>query len=151
MSSGIKVNPECFTVFDELKKGRKFKFVIFKISDDFKEVVVDNTSQDNLKDAEGKDIPQKEDSFEEFILRLPKNSGRFAVFDYTKEPAIYNKLLFYVWAPDNAPIKSKMLYASTKSTLRAELSGISADIQATDGDELTQEAILEKLKTYKYY
>ncbi|KAJ2613626.1 hypothetical protein H4S08_002099 [Coemansia sp. RSA 1365] len=149
MSSGIKVNPACFKAFQEMKKGHKYKFIIMKISDDLKEVIMDNTSLDNLKDEEGKDIRQKKDPYEEFMLRLPANSGRFAIydFDYTVDGGVRNKLLFYAWAPDTAPIKSKMLYASTKASLRADLTGIFADIQATDEDSLSREEVLAKVKT----
>ncbi|KAJ2809108.1 hypothetical protein H4R20_000348, partial [Coemansia guatemalensis] len=145
-SSGIEVNKACYDAFASMKKDRKYKFVIFKISDDFKEVVVDSTSLDDLKDKDGKVIPQKEDPFEEFVLRLPENSSRFAVFDYTKEPTVYNKLLFVSWAPDTASIKSKMLHASTKATFREGLNGIAVDIQATDSSEVTHDVVMEKLK-----
>ena len=41
----------------------------------------------------------------------------FAVFDYecqSPNGAQLNKLVFVNWAPDNARVKSKMMYASTK-------------------------------------
>jgi cofilin len=48
-------------------------------------------------------------------------------------------------APDTAKIKSKMLYASTKDSLKKKLVGIGAEIQATDKSELEEAVILERL------
>lgn len=42
--------------------------------------------------------------------------------------------------PDDAPIRQKMVYASSKDALRKQLVGIAAEIQATSYDEITYEA-----------
>ncbi|KAJ2783827.1 cofilin [Coemansia javaensis] len=147
MSSGIKVSDACFDAFTDFKEGHKYKFVIYKINDDASEVVVESTSADDVKDAQGNVVPRKETEYEEFISRLPSNAGRFAVydFDYEVEGGKRNKILFYAWAPDTAGVRSKMLYASTKSSLRTRLVGISADIQATDADGLAHDEVLATL------
>ncbi|KAJ2715632.1 hypothetical protein H4R19_001100 [Coemansia spiralis] len=128
-------------------KSNKYKFVIYRISSDAKEVVVESTSEDDAKDANGEPIERKSDSYEEFISRLPSTEGRFAVydFDYEVEGGKRSKILFYAWAPDTAGVRSKMLYASTKSSLRNALTGTALDIQATDADSLSHEEIVAKL------
>lgn len=40
------VNQECVTAYNDLKLNKKYKYVIFKLSDDNKEIVVDSTSED---------------------------------------------------------------------------------------------------------
>lgn len=40
------VNAECVTAYNDLKLNKKYKYVIFKLSDDNKEIVVDSTSED---------------------------------------------------------------------------------------------------------
>ncbi|KAJ2359254.1 cofilin [Coemansia sp. RSA 2618] len=147
MSSGIEVDNLCFEAYTDVK-ATKAKFVIFKISDDKKLVVVESTSNDKAKDKDGNEVEPKEDPYEEFISRLPKDEGRFAVYDFdyeTEDGGKRNKLMFYAWAPDTAAIKSKMLYASTKLNIRQKLVGIFGDVQATDEEELSHEGVLKNL------
>ncbi|KAI5301917.1 hypothetical protein KEM55_001431, partial [Ascosphaera atra] len=66
----ISINPECITSFNELRLGRgKQKYIIFKIADDNKEIVVEESSADpdydafreklvNAKDSKGKPAPR---------------------------------------------------------------------------------------------
>ncbi|KAF4617659.1 hypothetical protein D9613_006337 [Agrocybe pediades] len=49
-------------------------------------------------------------------------------------------------SPDNAPTKQKMVFASSKETLKRELSGIAAEIQGTDYDEIAHESVMDKVK-----
>lgn len=37
------VNQECITAFNDLKLTKKYKYIIFKLSDDNKEIVIDKT------------------------------------------------------------------------------------------------------------
>jgi cofilin len=65
----LSVNPECVAKFNELKLGRGGpKYIIYKISDDQKEIVVDEVGTDTnydqfrekliaKKEASGKDRP----------------------------------------------------------------------------------------------
>lgn len=41
-----QVAPECVTKFNELKLSKKIKFIIYKLSDDYKEIVVEEASED---------------------------------------------------------------------------------------------------------
>jgi len=40
-------------------------------------------------------------------------------------------------SPDNARIKFKMMYASSKDALRRSLVGVAAEIQGTDADDVS--------------
>jgi spore cortex formation protein SpoVR/YcgB (stage V sporulation) len=40
------VSQECITAYNELKLSKKFKYIIFKLSDDNKEIVVEEASDD---------------------------------------------------------------------------------------------------------
>jgi hypothetical protein len=40
------VNAECVTAYNDLKLNKKYKYVIYKLSDDNKEIVVDSTSEE---------------------------------------------------------------------------------------------------------
>ncbi|CAO3654754.1 unnamed protein product [Mucor hiemalis] len=133
MSSGVAVNAECLSSFQELKLGKKLKYVIFKLSDDLKEIVVEKTAPTG--------------DYDEFLGQLPENEPRFAVYDFSYEKegdGQRSKITFYSWIPDTAKIRQKMLYASSKEALRRQLVGIAIEIQGTDFSEVSYEAILEK-------
>jgi cofilin len=44
--SGANVSQECITAFNELKLNKKYKYIIYKLSDDYKEIVVEEASDD---------------------------------------------------------------------------------------------------------
>lgn len=91
-------------------------------------------------------------SYSEFIASLPESDCRYGVFDYQYTAAdghIMNKLVFFNWAPDNARVKSKMMYASTKDFFKGHLDGISAEFQASDMGEVAEEEIAEAVKALK--
>ena len=48
-------------------------------------------------------------------------------------------------SPDNAKIKHKMVYASSKDAIRKKLDGIYTEVQATDLAELSYESVLDKV------
>ena len=49
------------------------------------------------------------------------------------------------WSPDTAPIKSKMVYASSKESIKRSFNGIGAEIQGTDYAEVSYDSVLEKV------
>jgi len=88
-----------------------------------------------------------ESDYDTFVNHLPETACRYAVYDFAfeKEGGKRNKLTFFSWAPDNAKIKDKMVFASSKDVLRRALVGISAEIQGTDFDEVAYESVLDKV------
>jgi len=118
-----------------LCSGHSHKFIFFKLSDALKEVVFEKTSSAGS------------DSYEQFVAALPPNDCRYAVFDFAfkaEDGGDRNKILFVLWCPDNAKVKSKMIYTSTKDSIRKKLVGVGSEIQATDKAEIAYEAVLEK-------
>ncbi len=51
-----------------------------------------------------------------------------------------------MWAPDNAQLKSKLLYASTKDFFKQHLDGIGMELQATDEDELEEDKMRDRVR-----
>jgi len=137
MASGVSVNSGCIGEYQKLK-SRHYKYIIFMLNEDNTEIVVDNPPG---KSAEG--------DYEEFLDRLPKAECRWAVYDleFEKEGAgRRNKICFYSWSPDEAKIKNKMLYASSRDALRRSLDGIAVEIQGTEPDEVAHDTVLDKAK-----
>ncbi|KAJ1997542.1 cofilin, partial [Coemansia thaxteri] len=153
-SSGISVEEQCLTAFSRLKDSHEYKYVLFKIASDNKSIIVDTTSSGPYVetpedvDAAKKALKEKTEEvlYEEFVALLPEDECRYAVYDlaYVKDGQ-RNKILFYAWAPEVAPIRNKMIYASSKDALRKMLVGVAEDIQATDLDEASHDTVLEKV------
>ena len=90
---------------------------------------------------------EKGASFDDFCSTLPDGDCRYAVLDVaitTKSGAETNKLIFVAWSDDNASIKPKMLYASSKDALKKTLTGINEEYQATDRSDLDLKDIQKK-------
>ncbi|KAF9177758.1 cofilin [Haplosporangium sp. Z 767] len=132
-SSGVQVDPACIEAFQSLKLGKKFKYVIYKLSADNTSIVVEKQAESG--------------SYDDFVAELPSADCRWAVydFDFKTKDGDRNKIIFYAWSPDDAKIKSKMLYSSSKDALRRSLNGIAAEIQGTDLDEVAYETVFDKI------
>ncbi|ODV96411.1 hypothetical protein PACTADRAFT_49764 [Pachysolen tannophilus NRRL Y-2460] len=133
--SGVGISDEALTAYNDLKLGNKYKFVIFTLNDQKTSIIVDQTSADT--------------DYENFLEALPENECRYAVYDFEYEighgEGKRNKIVFYAWSPDTAPVRSKMVFASSKDALRRSLNGVSTDIQGTDFSEVAFESVLEKV------
>ncbi|KZF20572.1 actin depolymerizing factor 1, partial [Xylona heveae TC161] len=133
------VSEECLTVFEELK-ARKQKYVIYKLQN-YTEVVVDQAGTDP--------------SYKKFVEILDgiqdngKPVPRYAVYDFEYALASgegnRSKIAFIAWNPDNAKIKDKTTYASSRSALVNALNGVSEVVQATDLDELAWDEVVGKV------
>ncbi|KAK9767500.1 cofilin, variant 2 [Basidiobolus ranarum] len=86
MSSGLLVNDDCLEKFQLLKLKKQYKYIIYKLSDDNTEIVVEVASEDG--------------SYDDFINALPENECRYAVLDLEYEKpgeGLRNKICFYSW------------------------------------------------------
>jgi hypothetical protein len=143
--SGATVSQECITAYNDLKLNKKYKYVIYKLSDDNKEIVVDSTSEEG----------EKYEAFREKLLNAKTKSKtgavgkgpRYAIYDFEYQLAsgegIRNKITFIAWSPDDAGIMAKMVYASSKEALKRALPGIATELQANDQDDIEYESILK--------
>jgi cofilin len=96
----------------------------------------------NIHDIITKQTSAKDD-YEEFLSELPENDCRWAVYDFKyelPEGGKRTKILFVSWTPDIAPVRKRMVFASSKSALTRSLVGVAAEVQATDLDDLNYEA-----------
>merc|ERR1712159_446242 len=134
-AAGTGVDDACVLKFKDLKHKRKHKFVIFKI--DSSSIVVASEGAPTA-------------SFDEFVEALPENEPRYAVFDfdYDKDGCKKSKIMFVTWNPDTAPIRQKMIYASSKDRFKRELDGIQVELQATDFSEVEEKAFIDKVSGF---
>jgi cofilin len=133
-SSGVQVNEDVSKEFELMKIRNQYSYIICKISDDKKFIEIECKGE-------------KGASFDEFCSKLPSDDCRYGVLDVeinTKSGATTNKLIFVAWSDDNASVKPKMLYASSKDALKKSLTGINEEYQATDKSDLDLEEIKKK-------
>ncbi|KAM7462543.1 hypothetical protein LguiA_030664 [Lonicera macranthoides] len=133
-SSGMGVAEQSKNTYLELQRKKVHRYVIFKIDEKKKEVVVDKTGA-------------PAESYDDFIESLPENDCRYAVYDFdfvTAENCQKSKIFFVSWSPSVSRIRAKMLYATSKDRFRRELQGIHYEIQATDPTEMDLEIIKER-------
>ncbi|MCJ1353844.1 MAG: cofilin [Icmadophila ericetorum] len=150
--SGVSVAPECITAFNELKLGKgAVKYVIYKLSDDYKEIVVEEKSNDN----NWENFQQKLMNAKAGHRGKEGKGPRYAVYDFEYELAEgegkRNKITFISWSPDDGTLVfPRMTYASSKESLKNALSGIAAEVQANRDDEIEYETILKDITKGKH-
>ncbi|XP_060614155.2 cofilin-1 [Anolis sagrei] len=153
MASGVAVSDAVIKVFNEMKvrkasspeevKKRK-KAVIFCLSEDKKTIILEE-GKEILVGEVGDTI---EDPYLHFIKMLPEHDCRYALYDATYETKESKKedLVFIFWAPECAPLKSKMIYASSKDGMKKTLPGVKHEWQANCMEEVKDRcALAEKL------
>ncbi|XP_068796930.1 destrin [Struthio camelus] len=152
MASGVQVADEVCRIFYDMKvrkcstpeeiKKRK-KAVIFCLSPDKKCIIVEEGKEILVGDV-GVTVT---DPFKHFVQMLPEKDCRYALYDASFETKESKKeeLMFFLWAPEQAPLKSKMIYASSKDAIKKKFQGIKHECQANGPEDLNRACIAEKL------
>ncbi|CAI7659641.1 unnamed protein product [Penicillium discolor] len=142
LPSGVSIADDCITAFRELrsqKSSKKPRFIIYKITDDYNTVVVDESSSE-----------QDYEVFRQKLVSTVDNEGnpapRYAVYDVEYDLGLEgkrSKIVFITWVPRETSTKVRMIYASTKEQLRRFLD-TKASIHADDPDELEWKTVLRE-------
>lgn len=142
--SGVSVASECITKYNELKLGKEIKYIIYKLSDDYKEIVVEDYSSDKDWDTFRNKLLNAKASYKNKEGKGP----RYAVYDFQWDLAsgegTRNKIVFISWSPDEGTlVMPRMTYASSKEALKNALPGLGAEVQANGEDAIEYETILK--------
>lgn len=135
-SSGVAIHDDCKLKFNELQSKRMHRFITFMMDNKGKEIIVDK-------------IGDRTTSYEDFTSSLPEGDCRFAIYDFdflTAEDVPKSRIFYILWSPDNAKVRSKMLYASSNERFKKELNGIQLEVQATDAGEISLDALKDRVK-----
>jgi cofilin len=138
MASGVTVADACKTTFEEIKKDKKYRYVIYYIKDD-KQIDVETLGERNA-------------TYQNFLVDIQQagiEECRYGVFDFeythqcqgTSEGSKKQKLFLMAWCPDTARVKRKMLYSSSFDALKKSLVGVAKYVQATDLSEASEEQV----------
>eukprot|EP01126_Amoeba_proteus_P037498 TRINITY_DN386_c0_g1_i1.p1 TRINITY_DN386_c0_g1~~TRINITY_DN386_c0_g1_i1.p1 ORF type:complete len:147 (-),score=32.58 TRINITY_DN386_c0_g1_i1:59-499(-) len=85
--------------------------------------------------------------FNEFLAALPERDSRYALFNLryqTKAGGDREKITLLVWAPDEAPVKARMLIASNKETVKTQLEGVAIEFQSSKKGDISLNEWVEK-------
>ncbi|CAN1275127.1 Actin-depolymerizing factor 1 [Linum perenne] len=88
-ASGFAVDDDCKLKFLELKAKRTYRFIVFKIEEKQKQVIVEKLGEPGQ-------------SYDDFAACLPADECRYAVFDFdfvTKENCQKSRIFFIAWVP----------------------------------------------------
>lgn len=83
----MAVHDDCKLKFLELKTKRAFRFIVFKIEEKQKQVIVEK-------------LGEPAESYEDFCTHLPADECRYAVYDFeflTKESVPKSRIFFIAW------------------------------------------------------
>lgn len=121
--------------FQDIKLGHKHKYIIFRLSADLTQVIVEKKA----------DLSETYDDFLSF-MKCQEKKCLYAVYDfgYMHNEMQRQKLVFVAWAPENADVKQKMLYSSSKQAFRGKLKGIGLDLQGNDFSDLEVGEVITK-------
>eukprot|EP01013_Petalomonas_cantuscygni_P020905 TRINITY_DN39700_c0_g1_i1.p1 TRINITY_DN39700_c0_g1~~TRINITY_DN39700_c0_g1_i1.p1 ORF type:complete len:137 (-),score=33.07 TRINITY_DN39700_c0_g1_i1:168-578(-) len=123
--SGVVPSDECLTAFNDLKLRKKYQWLEMKI--ELPTIQIGGTGAPVTGDPV--------EAWNSFAKENCKPSEpAFFVYDFAYDGP-KSKLVFLQWNPDSAPIKKKMVYASSVEALKSKLPGIVA-VQATDAGEV---------------
>ncbi|CAH8674227.1 unnamed protein product [Schistosoma bovis] len=129
MSSGIKPSAKCEATYKELKMDHCHRYILFQIV---------NNQIDVIKTApRGETISQ----FQDEVMKH-QHTGCYGVLDHECEGVKGSNLIYFSLVSDSALPMTRILYATTRMTLKSSLDGIKTDIEAHDINEL-----MEKLET----
>ncbi|KAE8154499.1 hypothetical protein BDV25DRAFT_135934 [Aspergillus avenaceus] len=142
LASGVSITDECITKFNEFRmsggKGDKIKFIIFKISDNKKEVVIDDVSHDTDYEVFRTKLDEARDS-------KGNPAPRYAVYDVEYDlgagEGTRSKIIFISWVPSETPTLWSMIYASTRENLKNALN-IHTSIHADDKSDIEWKTVL---------
>merc|ERR1711953_1237537 len=144
MASGVKVDEAVKIKYDDIKKKKTHRYLVFYIKDE-KMICVEKVGT--------RDAPYS--SFLTDLKAAGDEDCRYGLFDFeythqcqgTTEASKKEKLFLMPWCPASAKIKKKMLYASSFETLKKSLVGVHKFIQATDASEASASEVEKQLRS----
>lgn len=138
MASGVQVDDECKVAFQDVKLGHKFRYIVYSLTEDLKKIHVIKRAD---LDAEYKDFLADMKGAEDL------EECRYAIYDaeyQTKDGQPRNKIVFFMWNPESAKVKQRMVYSSSKDALKKALGeGIGKEVQANESSDLSWDHVME--------
>ncbi|XP_043111026.1 non-muscle cofilin 1-like isoform X2 [Puntigrus tetrazona] len=106
-----------------------------------KSIVVDHDNCLTVKDVGTTDVLKK------ILDKFPPKDCRYGLYDcsYVNKESVKEDLVFILSAPESAPLKSKMVYASSMVALKNKLQGLKYEWQINEPGDRDPSCLVEKL------
>ncbi|VAH88707.1 unnamed protein product [Triticum turgidum subsp. durum] len=133
-TEGMNIKEECKRWFTEMKWKKVHRFVVYKIDERTRAVLVDKVGGPG-------------EGYDELVAALPGDDCRYAVFDFdfvSVDNCQKSKIFFILGSPAASRIRAKILYATSKQGLRRVLEGVHYEVQATERSEMGFDVIRER-------
>ncbi|KAJ7318653.1 cofilin [Desmophyllum pertusum] len=132
-SSGIRVKEECVAAFNEIKDNHRWKYVIFKLSDNKQSIAVSKKVRTS--------------TYEDFIKLFRMDECLYALYEFTYQtedrgPA--SKIVFFSWTPEDSQ-EERMIYASSRVLFQNKISPHMPSVEATEQDDLEEENVTSRI------
>ncbi|MFE2165892.1 hypothetical protein ACFXB3_12610 [Streptomyces sp. NPDC059447] len=127
-----RVSDEGMKYHEDLLMG-KYRYVMYRISDDSTQFVVDHASS--------------ETDYDKFLEKVPADKIRFVTYDFsyrTTEGDERTRAILINWMPNTAPLRERTKAAALVNDLRAYMHS-RTNVHATDFSELAFDAVKEAL------
>ena len=134
---------DCMVKYDDVQKKHKHRFVTFHIKDE-KEIVVDK-------------VGKRSSSFNDFVAAIQRRDStgaedcRYAILDYDftltyqgTDALQRDVLLLFMYCPEDARIRKKMIYSSTFNDVIGVFKGIKKTITINDESDLNEDFVQMK-------
>ncbi|KAJ5355893.1 hypothetical protein N7517_010502 [Penicillium concentricum] len=129
LASGVQIHDDCITTFQDFSRSHgKTKYIIYKIADDKKSVVVDSVGKDQDYEVFRNELADAKDS-----------QGRAS----PATPSTISKIIFISWVPSETPTLWSMIYASTREVLKNALNVVTS-IHADDKSDIEWKTVLKE-------
>jgi len=126
-SSGVTIDAECVKAFEDVKKHRLHKYVLFTLNDKRDCILV-------LKRAD------PDATYDNLVEDLLSNKmGCFAAYNCDvslPNGRKFDKISLIYWMPEDSAVKNKMIYSSSKDSFTKFLQWSNKCYQANDQDDL---------------
>jgi cofilin len=141
MSSGVKLHDDCVPAFNNFKLNHTSRYIIFGFNQDSSKIVI-------LHQEPKVKTDEKNPEWNKFIEHFPAEDVRYAVVDvdYNVKEGPRTNMIFIKWAPESAPIRKRMLVASSTDALKNALVGCSTHLQACSYADLELKNVIEQFK-----
>ncbi|KAJ5250830.1 hypothetical protein N7489_001240 [Penicillium chrysogenum] len=136
LASGVQIQDDCITAFQDFSRSHgKTKYIIYKIADDKKSVVVDSVGKDQDYEVFRNELADAKDSQGRVAPPLRRLRCRVR--------ASRSKIIFISWVPSETPTLWSMIYASTREVLKNALNVVTS-IHADDKSDIEWKTVLKE-------
>jgi len=151
-SALIKIDDEVMAKWQKLKTEQSLVWLMLKIDRGTLVLDAEGAAPEGESQAAKRQRITSSEDWEEFRQRLSSatdddgNPGaRYALYDL-RCSGTTNKPVFIAYVPDACSVKTKMIYASSKESLKSQIGGEGyEEIQANDAEDIEFESLKKAL------